>query len=183
MKQSSLYRRCIAIGAALVSILAIAGCASRAFGAENTPEMREFSQFAMLLPSGWDGDEQTGFISDDPGEYQITLGRKDDNGDNFLAQVSIFLLPNKPGINSRQAVEKLREAQGDATEAREEDGFMVFEGEPRSRTLKGRARTMVRATPENLLIIMAQDPQNLGSDEIMRSLHGISPTARQLLGR
>ncbi len=171
MKQSSLYRRCIAIGAALVSILAIAGCASRAFGAENTPEMREFSQFAMLLPSGWDGDEQTGFISDDPGEYQITLGRKDDNGDNFLAQVSIFLLPNKPGINSRQAVEKLREAQGDATEAREEDGF------------KGRARTMVRATPENLLIIMAQDPQNLGSDEIMRSLHGISPTARQLLGR
>lgn len=142
---------------------------------------REFSQFSVILPAGWDGDEQSGFISDNPEEYLLTLGRTRD--DNFVAQVSIFLLPNKPGASAEKAARQLAEAQGDASEPAKKDNFWIFTGEPRTKAMKGIATTMVNATPEHLLIIIAQDPENLGSQELLQSLRGQTPLATSLLGR
>ena len=142
---------------------------------------REFSQFSAILPNGWDGDEQTGFISDNPDEYQLTLGLTRD--DNFVAQVSVFLLPNKPKATAEKAARQLAEAQGDASEPRQEGNFWVFTGEPRTRAMKGRAQTLVNATPETMLIIIAQDPENLGAAGIVQSLRGLTPIAASLLGR
>lgn len=142
----------------------------------------EYSHFSLLLPPGWAGDEQTGFVSDNPEEYALTLGIKDEGGDHFLAQISIYLLPNKPGADSETAAKTLAEAQGDATPPVEVGNFWQFEGEPRSRTIKGKGITRVKATPENLLIIIAQDPQNLGAEQILASLKGESDKAKQMLG-
>lgn len=167
----------------VVTVFVLAACCCRAFGAPaNEAETREFSQFSVQLPAGWDGDEQTGFISDNPEEYQLTLGKKDEEGERFLAQVSIFLLPNKPGANARDAASTLAEAQGESTEPVKEGNFWTFTGEPRSRTVKGMAKTLVSTTPENLLIIIAQDPLQLGSDTILKSLKGMTPRAKTLLG-
>ena len=143
----------------------------------------EYSQFAVTLPPGWDGEEQQGFVSNDPREYSLTFGRKDDAGDKFLAQVSIYLLPNKPGADAPGAARTLADAQGDASEPTLASNFWQFTGEPRSSIIKGMATTMVNANPDYLLIIIAHDPQNLGSRELVDSLRGISQPARQLLGR
>lgn len=143
----------------------------------------EFGQFAVSLPPGWDGEEQRGFVSDDNMEYVLTLGRKDEAGDNFLAQVTIFLLPNKPGADAHGAARTLAESQGNASEPEQMGNFWQFTGEPRSRTVKGMGTTMVNADPDYLLIIIAQDSQNLGADEIITSLRGLTPEARRLLGR
>lgn len=143
----------------------------------------QFSQFSMLLPEGWDGEEQTGFISDNPEEYTLTLGKKDAAGDKFLAQLTIYLLPNKPGTNAETAAKTLAEAQVDTTPPRQNGNFWQFTGEPRTRTIRGMATTMVNATPENLLIIIAQDPEQLGSEQILSTLKGETDRARKLLGR
>lgn len=142
---------------------------------------QEFSHFSAILPEGWSGDEQTGFIGDDSSEYLLTFGKT--RNDKFVAQVSIFLLPNNPKTNSEDAAKKLAEAQGDASEPRQQDGFWIFTGEPRTNTMRGKATTMVTATPEHILIIIAQDPENLGSSEILQSLRGATPLATSLLGR
>lgn len=142
-----------------------------------------FSQFSVDLPEGWDGDEQTGFISDNPDEYLLTLGKKDDKGDNFIAQVTIYLLPNKPGVDTATAAARLAEAQGEPTEPVAEGDFMIFKGEPRTRAMKGQAITRVRATPEKLLIIVAQDPLNEGSNQIIASLKGETAIAKEMLGK
>lgn len=142
---------------------------------------KDFSHFSAELPEGWDGDEQSGFITDNKNEYLLTMGKKDEKGDQFLAQVSIFILPNKPGATSEQAARRLAEAQGDSTEPAQEGKFWVFEGEPRSRTIKGLAKTRVKANPEYLFIIICQDPLNLGGEEIISSLVPASDLARSLL--
>lgn len=144
-------------------------------------DLRHFSHFSMILPEGWDGDEQTGFISDNPAEYQLTLGLVRDN--NFVAQVSIFLLPNKPGATAEKAAHQLAEAQGNASEPVQEGDFWVFSGEPRTKALKGMAKTLVNTSPDSMLIIIAQDPEDLGSAEILQSLRGETPLAASLLGR
>lgn len=144
---------------------------------------KEFGQFAVDLPPGWDGDEQTGFISDNPEEYMLILGRKDADMDKFTAQISIYLLPNKPGKNAEQSAQILAESQGEATEPAQRGNFWQFEGEPRGNVLKGRALTMVNANKERLLIIIAQDPERGEAAEIVASLRGSTPKARELLGR
>lgn len=149
--------------------------------AEDASE-REFSQFFVKLPQGWDGDEQSGFISDNPGEYALTLGKKDEAGDSFIAQVTIYLLPNKPGATAEAAAKTLTEAQEDATEPVKEGVFWVFNGEPRSRAVKGVAKTMVNADKEQLLIIIAQDPLGQGADQLISSLRGKTPEAKKMLG-
>lgn len=143
----------------------------------------QFGQFAVDLPEGWEGEEQTGFISDNPEEYMLTLGLKDAGGDKFVAQISIYLLPNKPGKNAEQAARTLAEAQGEPTEPEQRGNFWQFAGEPRSNMLKGRAVTMVNANKERLLIIIAQDPQGAGAEKIVTSLKGLTPRAQALLGR
>lgn len=151
--------------------------------AQMESQRREFSQFSVELPPGWDGDEQTGFISDNPEEYLLTLGRKDEKGDSFIAQVSIYLLPNKPGATPEAAARRLAEAQGDASEPVKNGNFWQFTGEPRSRTIRGMATTMVNTVQERMLIIIAQDSQGLGAARIVDSLAGMTPQAREMLGR
>lgn len=144
---------------------------------------REFSQFVVNLPDGWDGEEQKGFVSGDEEEYQLSLGRMDEAKDEFLAQVSIYMLPNKNGVTSKEAALQLAEAQGGSSEPIEEGNFLVFRGEPRSKLIKGVATTMVNVNPQRMLIIIAQDPANLGSREVIKSLRGVTPEAQQMLGR
>lgn len=143
----------------------------------------QFSQFSLSLPPNWDGDEQVGFISDNPAEYLLTLGHKDEAGDNFIAQVSIYLLPNTQGVDAQKAAQTLAEAQGESSEPTQAGKLWRFTGEPRARTVKGRATTWVNTDPKLMLIIIAQDPQNLGADEIVKSLKGNSPEVIRLLGR
>lgn len=144
---------------------------------------REFNRFALTLPEGWDGEEQTGFVTDNPDEYQLTLGKKEENENKFAARISVFMLPNASGTNAEDAAEKLTEAQGDPTAPIRENGLWTFEGEPRSHALKGRAKTWVNTNPRFMLIIIAQDPSGLGAEEIVKSMRGLTPEAKELLGR
>lgn len=157
--------------------------ASTAGEIRNAPVLTHFSQFSADLPPDWSGDEQIGFISDNPAEYALTLGIKDGAKENFAAQVSIYLLPNKPKASSEEAARTLTKAQGEPTEPIKAGNFWVFEGEPRSNTIKGRGITMVNADPETLLIIIAQDPHSLGAQKIIDSLQGRTPLAKHMLGR
>lgn len=146
-------------------------------------EHRSFKHFSLYMPEGWDGDEQTGFVGDDPNTYLLTLGKKDEEEDAFIAQVSVFLLPNKPGVDAETAARRMAEDQADAGEPVKEGNFWVFSGEPRSRAMKGMAKTLVNASPEWLLIIIAQDPFDEGAGKVIASLRGETDEAIKMLGR
>ncbi len=156
-----------------------------AAAAPETPQTheREFSRFAASLPPGWDGEERTGFSSGADEEYMLVLGVQDAAGERFLAQVSVFVLPNSKGSTAEDFARQMAELQGDATAPRGEGNFQVFSGEPRTQALRGRATTMVSATPERLLIIIVQDPEALGGAEVAAGLRGLTPETRELLGR
>ena len=64
-----------------------------------------------------------------------------------------------------------------------EGEFYTFQGEPRTTIVHGLATTRVRVNPERMLIIIAQDPGGQEAEEIFASLRGLSPEARELLGR
>lgn len=147
------------------------------------PSERHFSRFAASLPPGWDGEERSGFSSGDREEYMLILGVQDAAGERFLAQVSVFALPNAKGSSAEDFARQMAELQGDATPPRREGRFQVFSGEPRTQALRGRATTMVTATPERLLIIIVQDPEGLGGEQVAASLRGLTPEMRDLLGR
>ena len=173
---------------ALASILflflfSLPGFAAAQEDATATAAERDFSRFAATLPPGWDGEERTGFSSGAPEEYMLVLGVQDEAAERFLAQVSVFVLPNRKGSSARDFARGMAGLQGDATEPREEGRFWTFEGEPRTQALHGRATTSVAATPERLLIIITQDPENLGGKEIAASLRGLDDETRALLGR
>lgn len=160
--------------------------APSAAGAPETPQAqgeREFSRFAATLPPGWDGEERTGFSSGAAEEYMLVLGVQDAAGERFLAQVSVFVLPNSKGSTAEDFARQMAELQGDATAPRREGNFQVFSGEPRTQALRGRATTRVSATPERLLIIIVQDPEALGGAAVAASLRGLTPETRELLGR
>lgn len=156
---------------------------AQAFASGQDGEIRSFSQFSASLPPDWDGEEQKGFISGDPDEYLLVLGKKDDSGDRFMAQISIYLLPNRPGASPEEAARRLAEAQADASSPVPDGNMWSFTGEPRTNVIKGVARTMVNTNADKMLIIIAQDPAGLGSDKILSSLAGVSPEAKALLGR
>lgn len=147
------------------------------------PGERSFSRFGATLPPGWDGEERTGFSSGAPEEYMLVLGVQDEAAERFLAQVSVFVLPNRKGSTAGDFARQMAELQGDATEPREEGRFWTFEGEPRTQALRGRATTSVAATPERLLIIITQDPEHLGGAQVAESLRGLDDETRGLLGR
>lgn len=153
-----------------------------ALGSDIAGSARQFSRFEIFLPPGWDGDEQSGFISDNREEYMINVAKKDQEGDRYLAQVSIYILPNTGANSSEQAAKVLAEAQADSTEPVQEGIFWTFSGEPRTNIVHGRARTLVRALPEKMLIIIAQDAEGHDSAAIISSLKGLTPDARELLG-
>lgn len=146
-------------------------------------EADRFSLFSMTLPQGWDGEEQSGFVSGNPDEYQLTLGRLNDDGERFIAQISIFLLPNKNGLTAEEAATQLMSAQEDVSGLEREGLLWKFSGEPRTHAVDGRAQTFVNATPEKMLIIISQGPENLGAARIMETLAGRTDETRKLLGR
>lgn len=146
---------------------------------------RGFSRLAARLPPGWDGEERSGFSSGNPEEYMLILGMRDEAQERFVAQVSIYLLPNAPGADAETFARRMAGLQADASEPRAEGRFQVFEGEPRQSgpAPKGRATSMVSATPGHLLIIIVQDPEARGADAVVQSLRGLTPETRELLGR
>lgn len=144
---------------------------------------REFSRFSVELPEGWDGEEKTGFVSDNRDEYMLTLGKMDSGGDEILAQISVYLLPNANSVSPEEAAKRLAEAQGDSDEPTLSGKLWTFGGEPRTRIIRGRAVTYANATPEKMLIVIVQDPQKLGADKIFESMRGMDEETRNLLGR
>ena len=77
----------------------------------------------------------------------------------------------------------MTELQGDTSEPSQEGRFWTFSGVPRNQTVKGQAVTRVAATPERILIIIAQDPDQIGADKVVDSLRGVTPEPRAILGR
>lgn len=146
-------------------------------------ETRTFARFEAELPEGWDGDEQTGFLSDDGKEYNLAISKKDEAAEKILSHVGIYLLPNRPGLDARESALKLAESQGEPSEPAREGLFWKFTGEPRSSAVKGRAETWVNADKDNLLVIMVVNPEEPGAKEVFASLKGLDKESRALLGR
>lgn len=146
-------------------------------------KIRAFSQFEIFLPDGWDGDEKSGFITDNREEYVISLARKDANEDRYISQVSIYILPNPEAYGSEEAAKILAQAQADSTQPVQEGNFWLFQGEPRTNIVHGLATTMVSTTPKKMLIIIAQDENKKEAEAIVKSLKALNPEAQELLGR
>ncbi|MBO4369419.1 MAG: hypothetical protein J5803_04905, partial [Desulfovibrio sp.] len=72
---------------------------------------RTFSEFSITLPEGWDGQERSGFISQNRDEYMLVLGKKDPKEEHYLAHISLFLLPNKPGKDAHESAKVLAAQQ------------------------------------------------------------------------
>ena len=162
----------------LLTFLLLLCCAGAA-----QAEHRVFAQFSADLPEGWDGQERTAFSSGSQDEYMLVLGKQDREQERFLAQISIYLLPNTPKATAEDFARKMTELQGDASEPRKEGLFWTFTGVPRNQTVKGQAVTMVNTTPERILIIISQDPERIGADKVVAGLSGVTPEAKALLGR
>lgn len=140
-----------------------------------------FSQFAVDLPEGWDGEEKTGFVSENPDEYMLVLLRKDEAGEKILAQATIYILPNTKGLDAKDLASQMSEQQADTSELVQESCFWTFTGEPRSTTIKGQALNKASTSDGKMLIMIAQDPKNLGANDVLASLRGLNPTASSLL--
>lgn len=151
-------------------------CYSTSFSAEVT-----FSQFSVDLPEGWDGEEKIGFVSDNPEEYMLVLLRKDESGENILAQATLYVLPNTKGLEAKELARQMSEQQADTSELNQEACFWTFTGEPRSTTVKGQALNKVSTSDGKMLIMIAQDPKGLGAYPLLDSLRGLNPTAQNLL--
>ena len=147
-----------------------------------TAEEKNFKEFTVDLPEGWNGEDRTNFLGGKGGEYLLTLGARDEKGERFLAQISIFLLNNKNGEEARKFAIKMAALQDGASEVVREGNFWTFHGEPHTQDITGQAKTRVAADNAHILIIISHDPENLGSEKITRSLKGISERARKLLG-
>ncbi|MDR2850644.1 MAG: protoporphyrinogen oxidase [Desulfovibrio sp.] len=143
-------------------------------------EHRGFTQFDVDLPEGWDGEETENFLGGNKDSYMLVLGRKDAEGENFLAQVSVFLLPPLDGTPETIA-KKMASMQDNVSTPQKEGKFWTFTGEPRTPSLKSPAVTRIRTTERYVLVIIAQDPQALGAESVVASLRGVTPEAKEAL--
>lgn len=146
-------------------------------------DRRDYSYFSVDLPPGWDGEEKKGFVSDNPAEYLLALGKTDEEKNEVAAQITIYVLPNKDGLPAKEAAMRLAEAQGGSTEPEQSGGLWTFKGEPRTNLLRGQATTMVNTDQDVMLIIIVQDPENLGATEILSTLRATDSKIQKLLGR
>lgn len=146
-------------------------------------EERRFSEIVLDQPVGWDGDERAGFITGNRNEYLVTLGKKDTSEESYLAQVSIYIIPNTQGLSAEESAIALATQQDDSTAPVREGLFWKFSGYPRSNIIKGMTVTRVAATREWWCIIMAQGTNEHEADEIIASLSGLSERAKILLGK
>lgn len=140
-----------------------------------------FSQFAVDLPDGWTSDERPGFQSGHPDEYMLLLGKRGE--ETVEAHITIFILPNQDKMDARTFAARMRELQDAPSELQQEDGMWTFRGTPRSRALAMETLTRVNVDDARILIIMEQDPAGLGTDKVVRSLRGLTPASKALLGR
>ncbi len=140
-----------------------------------------FEEFFCNLPDGWDGNERVGFISRDREEYMLTFVLKDSLEENYLAFISLYLLPNKPGKNSEESALALAREQADASKPVRSGPYWVFTGNPRDKTLPGMATTYVASNAKSLLIIIVKDPGKHHADDIIKTLRPRSERARALL--
>ena len=93
----------------LLALVFLLAAAVSAPAAEKT-----FSQFAVDLPDGWTSDERPGFQSGHPDEYMLLLGKRGEEA--VEAHISIFILPNKDGMDARTFASRMREMQDAPTE-------------------------------------------------------------------
>ena len=149
---------------------------------EDTPLHKALAAYCLARWSPLD-QERTAFSSGSQDEYMLVLGKQDREQERFLAQISIYLLPNTPKATAEDFARKMTELQGDASEPRKEGLFWTFTGVPRNQTVKGQAVTMVNTTPERILIIISQDPERIDADKVVAGLSGVTPEAKALLGR
>lgn len=144
-------------------------------------EPTTFQEFSVDLPKGWDGEEKMGFSSGDRNEYMLILGKKDQEGERYLATIAIYLLPNKPGKDAHESAKLLAASQADASEPVQEGAFWVFTGDPRDNILKGIAQTKVAADKDNLLIIISKDHTENEAPKILQSLKPATSRTKTLL--
>lgn len=148
---------------------------------EHIPPATSFERFSAVLPQGWTGEDQSGFHSGDNREYMLMIGKKGDT--SFEAALTIFILPNLKGEDAKSLAGQSAQMQNNASAVTEKDGFWSFTGEPRSKISGGEALTRVRATPDLMLIIVSQDPKNLGAEKVFQSLVPITADAKKLFQR
>ena len=111
----------------------------------------------------------------------LMIGKKGDT--SFEAALTIFILPNLKGEDAKSLAGQSAQMQNNASAVTEKDGFWSFTGEPRSKISGGEALTRVRATPDLMLIIVSQDPKNLGAEKVFQSLVPITADAKKLFQR
>ncbi|MDR3357361.1 MAG: protoporphyrinogen oxidase [Desulfovibrio sp.] len=144
--------------------------------------IKTFTHFSADLPDGWDGEENAGFTKEKGNEYMLVFKRHDDTGENIKGVVSVFLLP--PLHDSPAEIAgKLARMQENSTTPYQSGNFWTFSGEPRTQGFKAPAVTRVNATPRHVLIIIVQDPEQLGGDTIFAGLRSLTPEGREVLGR
>ncbi|MDR2744522.1 MAG: protoporphyrinogen oxidase [Desulfovibrio sp.] len=145
-------------------------------------QMITFTHFSADLPDGWDGEETIGFTGEKGNEYMLVFKKHDDAGENIRGVVSVFLLPPLRG-SPEEIAGKLAFMQENSTAPCQNGLFWTFSGEPRTQGFKAPAVTWVNVTPKHVLIIIVQDPEQLGGDKLFSSLKGLTPEGRETLGR
>jgi hypothetical protein len=141
-----------------------------------------FTYFSADLRDGWDGEENVGFTGEKGNEYMLVFKKHDDTGENIKGVVSLFLLPPLPH-GPAEIAGKLASMQEGSTTPHQEGNFWTFSGEPRTQGFKAPAVTWVNATSKHTLVVIVQDPEQLGGKELFASLKGLTPEAEEALGR
>lgn len=140
-----------------------------------------FERFSAVLPQGWTGEDRSAFHTGRKEEYMLSLGKKGEKA--VEAQLTVFILPNEKKQSAKDLAGQLAQLQDHASAIAEKDGFWSFSGEPRSKISSGEALTRVRATPDLMLVIVSQDPRNLGAEKVFQSLVPLTPDAIRLFER
>lgn len=142
-----------------------------------------FSEISVDLQDQWEGEERTAFITGNRDEYMLTLAKKTPEGDSYLAQISIYILPNKSGTTAKDSAIELAKKQDDASIPEQDGPFWKFIGYPKSNIVKGLAVTRVAATQEWWCFIIAQDSQSGEAEKMIASLRGVTERSKVLLGK
>ena len=158
-----------------------AGKDARQASAEQPVPATAFERFSAVLPQGWTGEDQSGFSTGRKEEYMLSLGKKGKK--TVEAQLTVFILPNEKKQSAKDIAGELAQFQDHTSAVAEKDGFWSFSGEPRSKISSGEALTRVRATSDLMLIIVSQDPRNLGAEKVFQSLVPLTPDAIRLFER
>jgi hypothetical protein len=145
-------------------------------------QTKTFTHFSADLPDGWEGEENSGFTDGKGNEYMLIFKKHDDTGENIKGVVSLFLLSPLPD-SPAEIAGKLASMQENSTTPYQDGNFWTFTGEPRTQGFKSSAVTRVNATPKHVLIIIVQDPEQLGGDKVFSSLRGLTPEGKEILGR